>query len=97
MQTINIDGTTYTLKFDKCPIEWAKLARKAWKPKKPKDIRKFPVIGAGVTSTAEYVRRFENLNFLVSGDYFPRLNVIKTAQYDPTIPLLEDISDENAN
>ena len=43
MQTVKVDGTTYTLKFDKCPIQWAKLARKAWKPKKPKDLRKFPV------------------------------------------------------
>jgi hypothetical protein len=95
MQTLNIDGTTYTLKFDKCPIEWAKAARKPWKPAKPKDIRKFPVVGAGVTSTAEYVRQFEVLNCLVRGDYFPQLNVIKTAQYDPTIPLMEILTDEN--
>lgn len=95
MQTLNIDGTTYTLKFDKCPIEWAKLVRKPWKPKKPKDIRKFPKDYAGTMSTAEYVRRFENLNFLVPSDYFPRLNAESTAQYDPTMPLLEDLSDEN--
>ena len=97
MQTINIDGTSYKVKFDRDPVELAKAARKPYKQKKPKDIRKFPVVGAGVTSTAEYVRRFENLNYLVPGDYFPRLNVIKTAQYDPSIPLLEDLSNENAN
>jgi hypothetical protein len=97
MQTINIDGTTYKVKFDRDPVELAKAARKPYKPKKPKDIRKFPVVGAGVTSTAEYVRRFEDLNYLVPGDYCPQLNVIKTAQYDPTIPLLEDLSNENAN
>ena len=95
MQMINIDGTTYTLKFDKCPIEWAKLARKAWKPKKPKDIRKFPVyIGQ---TTAQYVRQFEQRNFLVAGEYFPRLNVTGTALYDPSIPLLEDLSDDTTN
>jgi hypothetical protein len=95
MQTINIDGTTYTLKFDRDPVELAKAARKPYKQKKPKDIRKFPV--RSDLTTAEYARQFESLNFLVPGDYFPRLNVIKTAQYDPTIPLLEDLSDENAN
>jgi hypothetical protein len=97
MQMINIDGTSYKVKFDRDPVELAKLARKPYKQKKPKDIRKFPVVGAGVTSTAEYVRQFEVLNCLVRGDYFPQLNVIKTAQYDPTMPLLEDLSNENAN
>jgi hypothetical protein len=93
MQTVKIDGTTYKVKFDQDPIELAKAARKPWKPKKPKDIRKFPTIGAGVVSTAEYVRQFEYLNNLVAGEYFPRLNVIGTAQYDPTIPLLEEVSE----
>jgi hypothetical protein len=97
MQTLNIDGTTYKVKFDRDPVELAKLARKPYKQKKPKDIRKFPVVGAGVTSTAEYVRQFEVLNCLVRGDYFPQLNVIKTAQYDSTIPLMEILTDEDAN
>ena len=94
MQTLNIDGTTYTLKFDKCPIEWAKLARKAWKPKKPKDLRKFPV--RSDLSTAEYVRQYDALNFLQPVQYWPELNIIGTALYDPSIPLLEELSDENA-
>lgn len=93
MQAITIDGTTYKVKFDRDPLELAKLARKPYKQKKPKDIRKFPTIGAGVVSTAEYVRQFEYLNHLVAGEYFPRLNVIGTAQYDPTIPLLEEITE----
>ena len=91
MQTINIDGTTYTLKFDKCPIEWAKLARKAWKPKKPKDLRKFPV--RSDLSTAEYVRQYDALNFLQPVQYWPELNSTGTAHYDPSIPLLEDMSE----
>lgn len=94
MQTLNIDGTTYTLKFDKCPIEWAKLARKAWKPKKPKDLRKFPV--RSDLSTAEYVRQYDALNFLQPVQYWPELNTKGTAQYDYTMPLFEVI-DETAN
>jgi hypothetical protein len=94
MQTIKVDGTTYTLKFDKCPIEWAKLARKAWKPKKPKDLRKFP--RRSDLTTAEYFRQFDQLNFLTSVKY-DNLNFGNTAQYDYTMPLLEDLSDENAN
>jgi hypothetical protein len=94
MQTINIDGTTYKVKFDRDPIELAKIARKTWKPKKPKDIRKFPV--RSDLSTAEYVRQYDALNFLQAVKYWPELNTIGTAQYDPTIPLLEEITDENA-
>ena len=92
MQTLNIDGTTYTLKFDKCPIEWAKAARKPYKPKKPKDIRKFPVWTAGVTSTADYIRRFDALNFLQSVDYIGA-SAETAAQYDLTMPLLEEITE----
>jgi hypothetical protein len=97
MQTLNIDGTTYKVKFDRDPVELAKTARKAWKPKKPKDIRKFPKDYAGTMSTGDYVRQFETLNNLVPCDYTEMLNYSGTALYDPTIPLLEDLSDENAN
>jgi hypothetical protein len=92
MQTIKIDGTTYKVKFDRDPVELAKAARKAWKPKKPKDIRKFPV--RSDLSTAEYVRQYDALNFRVPVQYWPELNSESTAQYDPTIPLLEEITDE---
>jgi hypothetical protein len=95
MQTLNIDGTRYTLKFDKDPIAWAKAARKPWKPAKPKDLRKFPV--RSDLSTAEYVRQYDALNFLQPVDYWPELNTTGTAQYDPTIPLMEILTDENAN
>jgi hypothetical protein len=91
MQILKIDGTTYTLKFDKCPIEWAKAARKPYKPKKPKDIRKFP-IWTPVVSTADYIRRFDALNFLQSVDYIGA-SAETAAQYDPTIPLLEEITE----
>jgi hypothetical protein len=96
MQTLIIDGTTYKVKFDRDPVELAKAARKAWKPKKPKDIRKFPVWTAGVTSTADYIRRFDNLNCLRSIDYNGASDT-SAAQYDPSIPLLEDLSNEDAN
>lgn len=91
MQTLKIDGTTYTLKFDKCPIEWAKAARKPYKPKKPKDNRKFPV--RSDLSTAEYVKQFDSLNSRVPVQYWPELNTEGTAQYDSTIPLLEEIAE----
>jgi hypothetical protein len=95
MQTINIDGATYKVKFDRDPVELAKAARKAWKPKKPKDIRKFPV--RSDLSTAEYVRQYDALNFRVPVQYSPELNWIGTAYYDPTIPLLEDLSNDTTN
>lgn len=90
MQTLNIDGTTYRVKFDRDPIELAKLARKPYKPKKPKDIRKFPTWTPAV-STADYIRRFDNLNCLQSIDYHGASET-SAAQYDPTIPLVEQIA-----
>ena len=95
MQAITIDGTTYKVKFDRDPLELAKLARKPYKQKKPKDIRKFPTWTSAV-STADYIRRFDALNFLQSVDYIGA-STESAAQYDPSIPLLEDLSDENAN
>lgn len=91
MQTVKIDGTTYKVKFNRDPLELAKLARKPYRPKKPKDIRKFPV--RSDLSTAEYVRQYDKLNFLQSVDYWPELNTEGTAQYDPTIPLFEVIDE----
>ena len=91
MQTVKIDGTTYKVKFDRDPIELAKAARKPYKQKKPKDIRKFPV--RSDLSTAEYVRQYDKLNFLQPVRYGPELNTIGTAQYDPSIPLLEEIAE----
>jgi hypothetical protein len=95
MQTINIDGTTYKVKFDRDPVELAKAARKAWKPKKPKDIRKFPTWTPTV-STADYIRRFDALNFLQSVDY-TGASAENAAQYDYTMPLFEDLSNEDAH
>jgi len=89
MQTINIDGTTYKVKFDRDPLELAKLARKPYKQKKPKDIRKFPTWSPAV-STAEYIERFDNLNNLARVEYHGA-SAETAAQYDPTIPLIEEI------
>jgi hypothetical protein len=93
MQTLNIDGTTYKVKFDRDPLELAKAARKPYKPKKPKDIRKFPVYTAGITSTADYIRRFDNLNCLQALDYHGA-SAETAAQYDSTIPLFEVLNDD---
>ena len=91
MQAITIDGTSYKVKFDRDPIELAKLARKPYKTKKPKDIRKFPTWTPTV-STADYIRRFDALNFLQSVDY-TGASAETAAQYDPTIPLLEEVTE----
>jgi hypothetical protein len=96
MQTIKIDGTTYKVKFDRDPVELAKAARKPYKQKKPKDIRKFPKDYAGTMSTGDYVRQFETLNMLTKTKY-NNLNYSGTALYDPSIPLLEGLSNEDAN
>jgi hypothetical protein len=93
MQTLHIDGTTYRVKFDRDPPELAKAARKPYKTKKPKDIRKFPVWQGNVTSTAGYIRQFDALNRLQPVDY-DNANEHGTAQYDPSIPLLETFTDE---
>ena len=90
MQTLHIDGTTYKLKFDKCPIAWAKLARKAYRPAKPKDLRKFPK--RVDLSTADYIRQFDGLNMLQSVQY-DNLNSESTACYDMTLPLVEVFND----
>jgi hypothetical protein len=92
MQTINIDGTTYKLKFDRDPLEMMKLARKAYKPKKPKDIRKFPVWVPSM-STAAYIGQFDGLNRLRKIDYIGASET-SAAQYDPAIPLFEILPDE---
>jgi hypothetical protein len=91
MQTIKIDGTTYKLKFDRCPLEWTKAARKPYKPKKPKDIRKFPI--RSDLSTAEYIRQFDKLNMLQPVDYIGA-SEDGTPQYDISIPLFEILPDE---
>ncbi len=92
MQIINIDGTTYKVKFDRDPIELAKLARKPYRPKKPKDIRKFPLWTPAV-STAEYIKRFDKLNFLQPVKY-AGASAKTAAQYDSTSPLCEVFTDE---
>jgi hypothetical protein len=91
MQTLIIDGTTYKLKFDRCPLEWTKAARKPYKPKKPKDIRKFPI--RSNLSTAGYIREFDRINMLRAVNYIGASET-GTPQYDPSIPLFEILPDE---
>ena len=92
MQNLIVDGTTYKLKFDRDPMEIMKLARKPYKPKKPKDIRKFPKC-APDCPTAVYIREFDRLNMLQSVDYIGASET-SCAQYDPSIPLFEILPDE---
>ena len=92
MQNLIVDGTAYKLKFDRDPMEIMKLARKAYKPKKPKDIRKFPTWLPSM-STAAYIRAFDKLNMLRKVDYIGASET-SAAQYDPSIPLFEILPDE---
>jgi hypothetical protein len=80
------------VKFEWDPIELAKAARKPYRPKKPKDIRKFP-LWTPVISTAEYIKRFDNLNNLQAVQY-AGASTDTAAQYDSTIPLFEVFNDE---
>jgi hypothetical protein len=95
MQTINIDGTTYKLKFDRDPLELTKRARKPYKPAKPKNIRKFPVWVPSM-STAAYIGQFDGLNMLRKVDYIGASET-SAAQYDPDIPLFEILPDQEAD
>lgn len=90
MQTLHIDGTTYKLNFDRDILAFAKLARKPYKPAKPKDLRQFPK--RSDLSTLAYIRAFEKINRLVRGDY-DNASATGTAQYDPTMPLMELLND----
>jgi hypothetical protein len=51
------------------------------------------VYTAGITSTADYIRRFDNLNCLQALDYHGASDET-AAEYDPTIPLFEVLNDE---
>ena len=92
MQNLIDDGTAYKLKFDRDPMEIMKLARKPYKPAKPKNIRKFPV-WVDSMSTAAYIRAFDKLNMLQAVDYIGA-NENGTAVYDTSIPLFEILPDE---
>lgn len=94
MQNLIVDGTAYKLKFDRDPMEIMKLARKAYKPKKPKDIRKFPTWLPSM-STAAYIRAFDKLNMLQAVDYIGASET-SAARYDPSIPLFEILPDAEA-
>jgi len=92
--TLVVDGTTYYLNSTTDPLELTKRARKPYKPKKPKDNRKFPKC-APDCPTAVYIREFDRLNMLRAVDYIGASET-STAQYDPLIPLFEILPDEEA-
>ena len=90
--TLVVDKTTYYINSTTDPLELTKRARKPYKPKKPKDIRKFPV-WVDSMSTAAYIRAFDDLNKLQAVDYIGASET-SAAQYDPAIPLFEILPDE---
>ena len=89
--TLVIDNTTYYINPTTDPLELTKRARKPYKPKKPKDIRKFPI--RSNLSTAEYIREFDRLNTLRAVSYIGASET-GTPQYDISIPLFEILPDE---
>jgi len=89
--TLVVDGTTYYINSTTDQLELTKRARKPYKPKKPKDIRKFPT--RADLSTGDYIREFIKLNNLTTVKY-NYLNFSGTPQYDPSIPLFEILPDE---
>ena len=97
MQTIKIDGTTYTIRPDRDPIELSKLVLKSYKNKRAsiKDGRKFPRDSYGTMSTGDYMCQFPALNHLIPLEY-DNLDFSKTALYDPSIPLMEILPDAEA-
>ena len=90
--TLVVDKTTYYINSTTDPLELTKRARKAYKPAKPKNIRKFPV-WVDSMSTAAYIRAFDKLNMLQAVDYIGASET-SAAQYDPAIPLFEILPDE---
>ena len=90
--TLVVDKTTYYINSTTDPLELTKRARKPYKPKKPKDIRKFPTWLPSM-STAAYIRAFDDLNKLQALDYIGA-NENGTAVYDTSIPLFEILPEE---
>jgi len=62
MQTITLNGTTYTLKPGSAAAETSTRPIKPHKLPRKGDKRLFPAYTPGVTSTADYVQRYFELN-----------------------------------
>lgn len=62
MQTITLNGTTYTLKPGSAAAETLTRPMKPYKIPRKGDKRLFPAYTPGVTSTADYVQRYFELN-----------------------------------
>ena len=62
MQSITISGTTYTLKPGSAAAEALTRPMKPYKLPRKGDKRRYPAYVAGVTSTADYVKRYFELN-----------------------------------
>lgn len=88
MVTINIDGTSYTIKNDRDPIALTALARKKIRKATAKaSQRQFPTFHS-LISTREYIERYYKMNRL--GEWhFNYVDSAVTPQYDPSIPLVE--------
>jgi hypothetical protein len=83
-----IDGTTYKVKFDRDPLELAKLARKPYKQKKAERYTQISDVYGRHHVNGRIYTRFDNLNCLQALDYHGA-SAETAAQYDSSIPLFE--------
>ena len=95
MQTLNIDGTTYTLKDNRDLVGFTKLAQTKFRKRVYKQSqREYPRFEATM-STRDYIERYQAMNkkhYLVKWNFDHDFNDI-AAQYDPSIPLVEVFND----
>ncbi len=95
MQTLNIDGTTYTLKDNRDLAAFTKLAETKFRKRVYKQSeRLFPTFETTM-STRDYIERYQMMNVrkhgLVRWHFDHAFNDI-TPQYDMTLPLVEVLS-----
>ena len=95
MQTLNIDGTTYTLKDNRDLVAFTKLAQTKFRKRVYKqNQREFPRFETTM-STRDYIERYQAMNKnhgLVRWHFNHAYNDI-TPQYDPSLPLVEVFND----
>ncbi len=97
MQTLNIDGTTYTLKDNRDLVAFTKLAQTKFRKRVYKQSqREYPTFQTTM-STHEYIDRYQMMNVvkhkLVHWNFKHAYSAV-TPQYDITVPLVEVLSCE---
>ena len=96
MQTLHIDGTTYTLKDNRDLVAFTKLAQTKFRKRVFKqNQREYPTFQTTM-STHEYIDRYQMLNVVKHGLVhwnFRHAYSAVTPQYGMTLPLVEVFND----